>query len=533
MKRLIYLTTVFLTVLTLGSCSGDEAKHTPKYNMIARIENPAMIASYDFMRLMDKSDIQNSDDLPMEIKFLMGMYIDKTFNSSNMGIKLEGNNHVVVAATDENEFEAAYIFAEVVNAGKVKKGLKDFMSGKYEEKEGFHFLEDKNSPAIAVWDTTHIVLAFSENEELDLRSKVKDLLDNRFEDAEDNKPLEDYLSREDDMNMMMFLDTYYKLINKEAKEPQLDEEMIEAYKGGYVIAYGNFNPGSIVFESEIHAENAKNTKYNIFSDKGISPSFMNYLTDNDLLMFGTASIDYPKFFDLLDAQPSVTKDINEIAENLNVDRNSLRNFFTGEISASLIDIQMIPNPYYVEPQQAQGQEDFFNDYTYKYREPKEIPHPRFMITIGLNDEAGLKSLMSSLPDVKTVENYYDLDGVFVAFTKGKMVMTQEGEFAAIVANGGDLGKFKKQTAADKTPLYGYVNTDVDAYPQGLKDAIVKETSEDMLEFFDEFESVSFTGSFDKMKFEVILKNKEENSLKLMTSHMMKALVDGGLMEELM
>ena len=138
-----------------------------------------------------------------------------------------------------------------------------------------------------------------------------------------------------------------------------------------------------------------------------------------------------------------------------------------------------------------------------------------------------------MPDIKTEENYYTVEGVYVVISDNKLVITEEVEFAKIIANGGNLGKFKKQTAADKTPLYAYLNTDVNAYPQSLKDAIVKETSEKMLHFFDEFESVNFTGGFDKMRFEVILKNKEENALKILTGYMMKSLVDGGLMEELM
>lgn len=536
MKKIFYLTTVLVFALTLASCSKDELKHTPKFNMIARVENPVVIASYDFMRLMDESDIQNSEDLPMEVKFLMGMYIDKTLNSSNMGVKLEGNNHMVTSTTNDGDFEAVYVFAEVVNASKVKKGLKDFMSGKYEEKDGFNYLEGSHDPAVAVWDSTHIVFAFSENEEIDLKGKVKSLLDKRFEDAPDNGPLEEYLKREDDMNVMVYLDAYTKMIQKMSDgKTKIDDDMLAAYEGAYTIGYGNFDPGSIVFEMDIHAEKAKNTKYNIFNDKGISSSFMHYLTNDDLLMFGTASIDYQKFFDLIVTQPEASKEIDGMAEKLKVDRESFRNFFTGEMSASLIDVQMVPNPYYVDPaqQKADGQDDFFNDMAYQYREPKEIPHPRYMITVGLKDEAALKGVLSSIPDAKVEENYYNLDGIYIALSKGKLVMTEEADFAKIVANGGDLGMFSKQTAADKTPLYGYLNTDVNAYPQSLKDAIVKESSETTLKFFEEFESVNFTGSFEKMRFEVIMKNKEVNALKIITNHIMKSAADGGLMEQFM
>ena len=81
------------------SCGEDEevlGLHTPEFNMIASVNNHAIIFSYDFMKLMDKSQIQNSDEMPMEVKMAMSIYLGKMLNSSNMGIRLEGNNHTVI-----------------------------------------------------------------------------------------------------------------------------------------------------------------------------------------------------------------------------------------------------------------------------------------------------------------------------------------------------------------------------------------------------------------------------------------------------
>ena len=59
---LLSVSTLFLT-----SCGEEEQLdlHTPEYNMIASVDNHAAIFSYDFMKVMDKSEVRNSDDMPM------------------------------------------------------------------------------------------------------------------------------------------------------------------------------------------------------------------------------------------------------------------------------------------------------------------------------------------------------------------------------------------------------------------------------------------------------------------------------------
>ena len=122
-KGYIYLiATLTSFALLFTSCGEDELKlHTPEFNMISSIDNHAVIFSYDFMKLMDKSKVQNSEDMPMEVKMAMSIYIGNMLNSSNMGIRLEGNNHVVITTADNGEADLVFLSAEVVNEDKVKK----------------------------------------------------------------------------------------------------------------------------------------------------------------------------------------------------------------------------------------------------------------------------------------------------------------------------------------------------------------------------------------------------------------------------
>ena len=144
-KGFIYLlATLTSFALIFTSCGEDELKlHTPEFNMISSIDNHAVIFSYDFMKLMDKSKVQNSEDMPMEVKMAMSIYIGNMLNSSNMGIRLEGNNHVVITTADNGEADLFFLSAEVVNEDKVKKGVKDFFKGKSFEEDGLHFIKHK------------------------------------------------------------------------------------------------------------------------------------------------------------------------------------------------------------------------------------------------------------------------------------------------------------------------------------------------------------------------------------------------------
>ena len=278
-KGFIYLiATLTSFALIFTSCAEDELKlHTPEFNMISSIDNHAVIFSYDFMKLMDKSKVQNSEDMPMEVKMAMSIYIGNMLNSSNMGIRLEGNNHVVITTAENGESDLVFLTAEVVNEDKVKKGVKDFFKGKSFEEDGLHFIEHKFSNTLAVWDKDHILFIHTENDAIDLKAKAKSILEARIVEGAENDVLENYLNREDDMNAIVYLDKWMELLKKESDMASLDEDFLSLYDSTYIIGSGNFLPGKIVFEMEMHGDKLKNSKYNLLPGKPISNGFMNYL----------------------------------------------------------------------------------------------------------------------------------------------------------------------------------------------------------------------------------------------------------------
>ena len=528
-KGYIYFIAILTSVaLLFTSCGEDELKlHTPEFNMISSIDNHAVIFSYDFMKLMDKSKVQNSEDMPMEVKMAMSIYIGNMLNSSNMGIRLEGNNHVVITTADNGEADLVFLSAEVVNEDKVKKGVKDFFKGKSFDEGGLHFIEHKFSNTLAAWDKDHILFIHTENDAIDLKTKAKSILEARIVEGVENDVLENYLNREDDMNMIVYLDKWMELLKKEAEVASLDEDFLSLYDSTYIIGSGNFLPGKIVFEMEMHGDKLKNSEYNLLPGKPISNGFMNYLSNEDPMMFGVASINMDAVFNMMLQNDEMQSLFRNRVQKIGLTEKEMRGLLTGEFSASLIGVEMKPNPFY-ELQVALMDDDFFSDMDSSYISvPTEIPSPIYLFTIGLNKPDELKALFTTLGTIENKEGYFIVgsDGFFV-FSDNKLMITSDESIAGKLGRGQELNEYKP-TSEISSSLYGEVIPNLDNLPQALKDMVIENAGNEggeLLKFMTEFEKVTFSGSFDKMKLEVVMADKETNSIEVITGKLMKQVM---------
>ena len=108
----------------------------------------------------------------------------------------------------------------------------------------------------------------------------------------------------------------------------------------------------------------------------------------------------------------------------------MRGLLTGEFSASLIGVEMKPNPFY-ELQVALMDDDFFSDMEASYVSvPSEIPSPIYLFTIGLNNPDELKALFTTLGTIENKGGYFTAgsDGFFV-FSDDKLMITSDESIA--------------------------------------------------------------------------------------------------------
>jgi hypothetical protein len=205
----------------------------------------------------------------------------------------------------------------------------------------------------------------------------------------------------------------------------------------------------------------------------------------------------------------------------------MRGLFTGEFSASLIGLEMKPNPFY-ELQVALMDDDFFSDMDSSYiSAPTEIPSPIYLFTIGLNKPDKLKALFTTLHMIENKEGYFiaGSDGFFV-FSDNKLLVTSDESIAAKLGKGQILKEYKPSSEISSS-LYGEIIPNLDNLPQALKDMVIANAGNEggeLLKFMTEFENISFSGSFDKMKLEVVMADKETNSIEVITGKLMKQVM---------
>ena len=522
---------VLLIPLLFVGCGEEEqekekalGEHTDEFNMISSVDNPAIIFSYDFMKVMDKSKVQNSADMPIEVKMAMSLYLGNILNSSNMGIRLEGNNHTVIATADNGEIDFGFLTAEVVNEDKVKKGIKDFFKGKGFDEDGLHFIEHNSLNTLAAWDSDHIIFIYSEDAGSDLKTKAKSILGARTIAGAENAVLENYLDREDDMNVIVYLDKWIELAKKEAYEVDLAEDFLSLYDDSYMIGTGNFLAGKIVFEMEMHGDKLKDSKYNLLPGNPISNEFMSYLSTKDPLMFAVASINMDAVFNIMLQNDEMKDEFSNGIKEIGWTEKEMRELLTGEFSASLLGIEMKSNPYY-ELQPDFMEDDFFADM--EVSNPSEIPSPLYLLAVGLNDPDKLESLFISFAMAEDKGGYYAVgEELFLIFNNDKFMVTSYESIAATLGSGKALREYKLENEISSS-FYGEALPSLDHLPQVLKDMVIENAGNEggeLLKFMNEFEKVTFSASFDKMKLEVIMTDKEANSIEVITGKLMKQVM---------
>jgi hypothetical protein len=117
------------------------------------------------------------------------------------------------------------------------------------------------------------------------------------------------------------------------------------------------------------------------------------------------------------------------------------------------------------------------------------------------------------------------DGFFV-FSEDKLMVTSDESIAITLGSGKKLKEYKSDSDIASS-LYGEIIPNLDNLPQGFKDMVIENAGNEggeVLKFMNEFEKVTFSGSFDKMKLEVVMADKESNSIEVITGKLMKQVM---------
>ncbi len=513
--------------LALTSCGEEVAdakvlKHSPEFNMISGIDNLAIVYTVDIVNIIEKTAFDKNADMPAIVKMGWATQVQPKLKPENSGVILAGNNPIAMSMGEDGE--PAYIMTtlKVVDASKVGSMLDELGVLNANIKStgsGDDILYTVEDDEVAlVWDSENLVGVYSTKESS--MKIAKELLDIRYVDGADNEGLEGYLNQEDDWNVYYDFKTLQKFTShKNYTGGELSEEMLAKMEGAYTITKGNFEAGEIKFEVDVHAPQMIESEYNVLSQKTISEEFLNYLTPDKLLSFGTLSLNMDNLFTVIEMSSQEEYTDENVKRETGLSKKEIESIFSGEFAFSLIDV--IQEKVVINA----SDDDFFEEeFTYQTEKPSVV------VTLGLNDSTMLGALLRSNEDKFEYHNgYYKLDDeAFLVLTENKAIITIDTTMAAFFKSGDRFALYKiKNGKQIKTPMYGFVNTDVDNYPEGvlklINDSGVE--AQKIKDFIRLFDDVSFEGDFVHSEFVVKMKNKQDNALKVIMDFLVNEFKD--------
>ena len=501
------LSGIAISSLLLVSSCGDsktesQTANTPEFNILASIKNPAAFTSVNLMELLAKSNIENSKDLPGQIKMMVNSQISQHLNSKAQGLKLEGNIPFVITANEDGSFKSVVSVFEVLDAKKVGSSLCLYFGGKVQKEENISILKGmipgSEETLFFVWDDKQLVSVYAEN---GAKDEALALLNSKAIDSPENEKLSSFLNNHNDFSSLVFMDTYTNISNV-LSQTKMDQELMDAYKGVTVEASANFNKGDFTFTSNLEGENFTASKYNSVNENTVNKSFLNYLTiDNKAIMYGTASLNLDALINIAEQTDSEGINYENELTKIGIKKEDITKILTGEFALSLLDIEYVKVMH--------GDNFSYED------------QPKYVLTCWIKDAELLKESLSKNSDVKVVNNYYAVEETFIGIYDNKLFASLSESLIESLVNGSQL---TAPNLSGNNPLYGNIVSDMNQLPENYKKLLLAEGGEEVLKIYNEIESIQFTGDIHNTQFKLKLKDDSKNAFEVFSNTLIKNLL---------
>lgn len=530
MKNILILILLAISV----SCSNN-SKSNWKSNIISSLDNKvASISSIDYMNLLNKSEILTSKSMPSEIRGMLNGFIGNNLKSEELGIQLEGNNHIVTVVNDNASLDYVFAMFNVLDKDKIGKNIKLLIGGKSNNSDKYSCIINKDLNLVFVWDEKHLIVTFSESRYNKKSHKIAEsLLVAKDENIEADKHLLDYLSRTDDMNSAVFLESYSRLVAGNAGVENISEEIEDEVKNSIMVYSVNFNKGNMLFENIVLGSQIADSKFDVFGKSAVSDEYINFLTDNNKLIFyGLANLNIDKFLDII----IDNKLDREISRELRMDIKDIKDVFDGQMSFSIMDL-ILPEQEEKETPisdmiSSAFEDDFFSDMgdinlkdieSSLYGYSKDEPFSKLLFTAGINNvDILLERLKKAHIDI-SLNDINEIDDIMFLLVKdSKLFISTTEELLEQIKENGALNTYKNHKKTDY-PIYGTLVVDAGELPSDFIDIAKDEVSKNFTSILKNFKSIEFNASADGSLLEINMSNSKENSLKLFTEIILEEL----------
>ena len=507
------ITTIGSGLLFLSSCGSktDLNAETAATHLFAKT-NPEMVLSISPRNLLDKSGMANGEVMPKAFEMLFSEMTDYVTKEAKTGLGFDGKSFAAFDLNDEGQFDHMYMVFNLKDAEKFASMLKEDMEVEATEHEGYNYVIAPEESIIIGWYKTFgIALAMDRRpSKEDVLKRLDELMKAAIDD--EAEPADRYKKLLAETNDIAFLYDFSSVMRMAENESRGEDkatmaELREVYGDSYSIYSLNFETDKITAEIKNFMNEKADATFTKMFNKGINPSFMSFLTNDELIgCFTLALMPEPclNFYKEI-SEEAYNEAERELSRETNLDLLDLSAGFSGEISMAMIDIK-----------ESEKTNTFINmdgveeSYTYTSSEPT------FTTTIGL--KGGLiKSILDTTKTFEKVENYYRIESdVFAAITEDKIFITNNESLAAEVGKNGKLKAYDKNgiaSLASSNPSFGYFDFKalLNFVPEKDKD------SRTMIELFD---YAIATGNAKHFKAELYLTKSGKNSLYTMTAAVM-------------
>ncbi len=515
--------------LVFSSCSSDEegaagSDFSPKEAVInyASNEGCQMAMSIRIGDLIDKSGLIG-DLLPTEMKMMADGYISQFLDKKENGLKLDEPAFII---GDLRGIPKTPKFVGVLISIDDLETFSAFVEGQTrmqpETGDGYSYISLSGNGVLA-WNKGMAAFLAGEdfmggNSSKALESAMKSM---STKGKGNTKELAKFTNKKADFGFFMDFENYMKVMPISKDDPNaamMDSKfMKDMMKDSYMSGYLNFEKGKITLDYDMSG--SKNMKKFIESayKKG-NPKFADYLGGEDLIGFGTLSLNIDAILDYYEKaglfeSPSVKEGLAKIQATTGLSIRDIANKFSGDFSLGFVGIEEDKSEETVSIDEYSG-----------YSEGRKNTKPVITFAIGIRDSL-LSKVFDTIPKLIKKPNYYAFEEMGgMSLKNGVLFITTNQMLLEDFALDGRLNTYNKnnakQSIADNS-MYGYFNF------EALANAMM-EVNPEVAEALSAMDYAEFKATKDANFSGVLhMKDKNTNALKSFGKMIIESATKGG------
>jgi len=530
MNRIAKILIVSTLLLTIVGCSSDRTREQKVSAMIGEIEKPYIVANLSLQNLMDKSAVMEEGTLPFTYYQVISFFLDKKLTGIDYNTKIQA-----VAGEGESFIPNFYGIFKIEDEKLFAELVEVEANAEVKEKEGMKYVVKEKEMYCMVWKDD---IAIISNIPMDLMSMLmgggdgqgEKMIDKNIaiikaaEEGEVDEEWVEFLNKDSDIAIHYDGEAGYSYALDMAVDNREEvEEMRDVIEGISLEMFIDFNNGSmdITFESDLSEDLLAELSF--IGKEGVNKSMFSYGKTAKPMMSGAYKVELNGMFEYFKANSEEGYD--EMVENVEKAGfvfDEIKGALTGEFVYMVDGIE-----------QKEEVIDFGYGESFTHKETVGL----FGIVVGLSDKSILEKMMQDMmmasleladadysqeqgvqPELNVLPNgIVQIDDAYIYLGDDVLFASNDSAWANKIASGNGVKIDNPEGILNSNPFAMLAKFDGLSEMEGMDD--------EAKAYADIFSR--FTGSLnvESGKFSLKLKDKSENSLKIIMAAVGSALAD--------